>query len=385
MQSRFSELDLYLMGFLAPEEVEPLSLLTSDGVDPLRLPELGAEVEVSGVEPVTLDDIIAAEGARVPSHDLSQKDFTVAFVFLTAESLLPTTRDLEAVELVRTSFMDSFFGLTRGRALVDPDLLTVVPVVPDQVPDTALALSWLIEQQLEDGRYESHPRTPLRDTAATVMALASLGIKGPAVDDARAWLSRQSPTSVDYLARALAAGGSFTHGDLVSLRNADGGFGIAPGYRSDALDTALALTALADSDIAFELAEALAAMQLSDGGWTSIAGRDGDVMTTTEAALALARSGHYRLALQNALAWLVTRQQSDGGLGDGASTPWATARSLEAFAHGSVPPLAIAGAVSFLEPNPKLGRELERERLRDGGGAPGAPPRDDAELEHRRG
>ncbi len=182
-QSRFSELDLYLMGFLAPEEVSPLSLLVNPELDPTRLPELGAEIEASDVETVTVGQIIVVEGARSPNHDLSQKDFAVAFVFLTAESLLPTARDLEAVELIRSNFMDTFFRLTRGRALVDPDLQTVAPVTPGALPDTSLAISWLLGQQQPDGRFEAHPLTVLRDTSTAVVALSTLGIRGTPVDE----------------------------------------------------------------------------------------------------------------------------------------------------------------------------------------------------------
>ena len=349
IQSRFSELDLYLMGFLAPEEVSPLSLLVNPDVDPTRLPELGAEIEAIDVETVTVDQIIAVEGARSPNHDLSQKDFAVAFVFLTAESLLPTARDLEAVELIRSNFTDTFFGLTRGRALVDPDLQTVAPVTPGAIPDTSLAISWLLSQQQPDGRFEAHPLTALRDTSTAVVALATLGIRGTPVDDARTWMSLQNPTSVDYLARALAAGAALPLERLASFRNSDGGFGTAPGYRSDPLDTALALTAFLDTDMAIELAGVIASMQLADGSWSSIAGQPGDVMTTSEVALALALTRSHRVELQDALAWLVERQQLDGGFGDGPSAPYASARVLEAFLNGSVPPTAIDRAIAYLE------------------------------------
>ena len=348
-QSRFSELDLYLMGFLTPEEVSPLTLLVNPDVDPTRLPELGAEIEAIDVETVSVDQVIAVEGARSPSHDLSQKDFTVAFVFLTAESLLPTARDLEAVELIRSNFMDTFFGLTRGRALVDPDLQTVATVTPGALPDTALAISWLLSQQQPDGRFEAHPLTALRDTSSVVVALSTLGIRGTPVDDARTWMSLRNPTSVDYLARALAAGAALSFERLASFRNSDGGFGTAPGYRSDALDTALALTAFLETDMATELADVVASMQLTDGSWTSIAGQPGDVVTTSEAALALALTRSQLVALQDALAWLVERQQIDGGFGDGPSAPATTARVLEAFLNGTVPPSAIDRAIQYLE------------------------------------
>ncbi|MGH9388653.1 MAG: hypothetical protein ACRD1Z_03495, partial [Vicinamibacteria bacterium] len=262
VQSRFSELDLYLMGFLAPEEVSPMTLLVNPEADRTRLPELSSEIEAASVETVTIEQIIAAEGARAPSQRESQKDFTVAFVFLTAPSLLPTEGDLVAVDRVRSNFMDAFFSQTRGRALADPDLQHVTTPAAGAEPDAFRALDWLLTRQEIDGRFESHPRTAVRDTAAAVVALATMGVRGEPVDRARAFLSLQNPPSADYLARALSAGAALDGNRLLSMKNADGGFGTAPGYRSDPLDTSLALQALAAAGLNIaEIAEALVSMQ----------------------------------------------------------------------------------------------------------------------------
>jgi len=287
VQSRFSELDLYLMGLLSPEEVSPMTLLVNPDVDRTRLPELSAEVEAASVETVSIEQVLAAEGPRAPGHRDSQKDFTVAFVFLTAPSLLPTESDLTAVERVRSNFMDAFFSLTRGRALADPDLQHVIAKAAGAEPDAFRALGWLLTQQQQGGRFEAHPTTGVRDTASAVMALTTMGVRGEPVDRARAFLALQNPASVDYFARALVAGASLDARRLSSLRNADGGYGAAPGYRSDPLDTSLALQALAAAGSPdgpaelSELADTLVSMQLPDGSFSSIAGLPGDVMTTS--------------------------------------------------------------------------------------------------------
>jgi subtilase family serine protease/flagellar hook assembly protein FlgD len=341
VQSRFSDLDLYLMGFLAPEEVSPLTLLSNPEVDRTRLPELSVELEAVA-ETVTIEQIIAAEGARLPSHRGSQKDFTIAFVFLTAPDLVPTESDLGGVELVRSNFMDAFFSLSRGRALADPDLHHATTPTAGAEPDAFRALSFLLGRQQADGRFEAHPLTAVRDTASAVLALETMGVRGDSIDRARAYLSLQNSSSVDSFARALAAGAALDGSRLLALRNPDGGYGIGAGYRSDPLDTALVLQALPSGP------EPLAAMQLPDGSWSSIDGEPGDVMTTSEAALALERAGGLPGPIQAALGWLVSRQQPDGGFGDGPSTPYATALALEALLKGAAPPTSVERAIAYL-------------------------------------
>lgn len=94
--STYSDLDLYLMGFAGPEEVGEQTLLVVDeaasdaaGIEAASTPEYldryggGDNVTLAGT-PVTftVDDIIAAEGARVPSVEDSPKSFRMAFLVL---------------------------------------------------------------------------------------------------------------------------------------------------------------------------------------------------------------------------------------------------------------------------------------------------------------
>ncbi|MES2643136.1 MAG: MYXO-CTERM sorting domain-containing protein [Myxococcota bacterium] len=94
--STYSDLDLYLMGLVGPDEVGPQSLLlvdeaeaTAAGIEAASTPEYlnrysgGNNVTLAGT-PVsfTVDDIIAAEGARIPSVEDSPKDFRMAFLVL---------------------------------------------------------------------------------------------------------------------------------------------------------------------------------------------------------------------------------------------------------------------------------------------------------------
>lgn len=95
--STYSDLDLYLMGLVGPEEVGEQTLLQVSDVDAAEAGvEAGSTPEYlarfSGSRNVTvaatpltftLDDILAAEGERVPSVDDSPKEFRMAFLILT--------------------------------------------------------------------------------------------------------------------------------------------------------------------------------------------------------------------------------------------------------------------------------------------------------------
>ena len=111
-QSVYSPLDLYLMGMTAKEQVPPMLLINNPAVDPTQLPHLGDTISGTA-KTVTIDDIIAAEGTRVPDAASSQKKFNVGFVLLTRPGDNATAA-VQAVETVRTTFAGRFAELTRG-------------------------------------------------------------------------------------------------------------------------------------------------------------------------------------------------------------------------------------------------------------------------------
>ena len=70
------------MGMIPKEQVPPMLLVDNAAVDKTQLPQLGATI-TGTAKTVTIDDIIAAEGARVPAAATSQKKFDLGFVLLT--------------------------------------------------------------------------------------------------------------------------------------------------------------------------------------------------------------------------------------------------------------------------------------------------------------
>jgi hypothetical protein len=126
----FSALDQYIMGLRAPQEV-PDSFV-------IRNPTLGLQscygdapegrdcgprrnVTTGGTRmPVSIDQVIAANGPRVPGVETSQKVFRTAFILLTTRP--PAQSTLDKLNLYRTAWVEYFFRATDGRGQVDTRL-----------------------------------------------------------------------------------------------------------------------------------------------------------------------------------------------------------------------------------------------------------------------
>lgn len=136
--STYSDLDLYLMGFLPPEEVGGQTFLVVSPEEQARVgreaastPEgfaetyagMGQAVTVSAT-PVafTVDDIIAAEGARDPAAADSPRSFKMAMVILVLSSDVIDPDTLSAIDGVRTTFESDWEADVRGLADLDTTL-----------------------------------------------------------------------------------------------------------------------------------------------------------------------------------------------------------------------------------------------------------------------
>ncbi len=116
--STYSDLDLYLMGFVGPEEVGEQTLLLVDeadadaaGVEPASTPEYldrysgGHNITLAGTPvPFTVDDIIAAEGERVPAAAESPRSFRMAFLVLVLSEDAFDDQIIADVDQVRQTF-----------------------------------------------------------------------------------------------------------------------------------------------------------------------------------------------------------------------------------------------------------------------------------------
>ncbi|HVQ14302.1 MAG TPA: hypothetical protein VMS40_11960, partial [Vicinamibacterales bacterium] len=256
----YSPLDLYLMGFYKPEEVAPFFVIQNPAIDKTQVNE--ENVTIGGTkQAVTVNDIIAAEGARVPAADQAQKDFRIGFVLLTGVNEAVSDQQVAALNNIRNAFMTRFSIMTGGRGIaqVYPEAMPLVsegtPTIvnggeirttPSSVDD---GLAWLRSRQAAAGYWADKDTTTVRDTTVATGTLATLDGSFAGTNAALQWLTDHPSTNTDYLARhsrlltELNGNATPIRTQLVGLQNTDGGWGVAAGYQSDPLDTALAVLA----------------------------------------------------------------------------------------------------------------------------------------------
>lgn len=163
----YSQLDLYLMGLIPPEDVDPWLLLKDanvvsnpvgwgngeinettspyyyvrDFVDSNNIPPIvvtGTPVEV------TLDDVVFMEGARQPDSTLSQRDFRMAFVIMHPESQPVDFDDYLVVEDTRRGLKALWEDMVLDEAVLtttlgtgDAYLFTPATFTPDVIHEPA--------------------------------------------------------------------------------------------------------------------------------------------------------------------------------------------------------------------------------------------------------
>ena len=143
----YSELDMYLMGFMDPDEVEDWFLI--DNPVTLRNPigwgvgESDApyytirayypEEEVEDLPPIrvrgdrvdiSLDDVIAVHGEREPDFEESQREFNMAFVIMMPGSEAITFDEYLVVEDIAEELTALWENMVRGEAVLNHDIGT---------------------------------------------------------------------------------------------------------------------------------------------------------------------------------------------------------------------------------------------------------------------
>lgn len=111
-----SPLDLYLMGFYDKSEVPPVLLIDNPDIDSAKLPEAGATA-TGALKTITIDDVIAAEGERIPSSAASQKAFRTAFIFITRPGTF-TGNEISGIENIRNAWAGKFSEMTGGKGTI---------------------------------------------------------------------------------------------------------------------------------------------------------------------------------------------------------------------------------------------------------------------------
>jgi len=124
----YSRLDLYLMGFLKPEDVRDTFIVEGArrfSPDFPFAPESSPEPDVSfqgSAHSVKIDDIIAANGNREPDSSTSQKSFRHLFVLIVKKENPSTPEELTAVDQLRREWESFFSKATLGLGKIDTQI-----------------------------------------------------------------------------------------------------------------------------------------------------------------------------------------------------------------------------------------------------------------------
>ena len=145
---KFSDLDLYLMGLLPPDEVAPWFLIEepTNCIDsaqpnmecaPADAFQFKAEsYTVSGTRrDLTIDDVIEFEGPRVPAFGDAPKDFDVSFIVLKRKGEVLCDDELELLEALVERSISMWNEQTRGVSKLNPRTATARPVPAGQSCD----------------------------------------------------------------------------------------------------------------------------------------------------------------------------------------------------------------------------------------------------------
>jgi hypothetical protein len=123
------------MGFRDPAEVGPL-FYVSNVTDTSRIassaPAIGVTFRGTRKD-LTVNDIIAAEGPRLPDFLTSPKVFSQAFILLVRQGASPSSAELDKMSRIRRRWQDFFLQATDGLGTTDTTLIST-PLISSITP-----------------------------------------------------------------------------------------------------------------------------------------------------------------------------------------------------------------------------------------------------------
>jgi hypothetical protein len=128
---RYSKLDQYIMGFRDPSQIG--SMFYVDNVSgttrtPSSAPAIGVTFRGTR-QNVTVNDIIATEGPRIPTVAAAPKLFKQAFILLVQRGTSPSATEVAKLDRIRQRWQAFFVQATDGLGTADTSL-TTLPVTP---------------------------------------------------------------------------------------------------------------------------------------------------------------------------------------------------------------------------------------------------------------
>lgn len=112
----YSYLDLYLMGLISPAEVPNFFILRN--LVPVGRDANGHPIFKADRTKVTIQDVIAVEGPRLPDVDHSQKDFNTGMVVVVEHGKKPSPELIERTNGIRDRWIDYWTTTTGHRSMM---------------------------------------------------------------------------------------------------------------------------------------------------------------------------------------------------------------------------------------------------------------------------
>ena len=110
----WSYLDLYLMGMISPAEVPDFFILRN--LVPAGRDANGHAIFKADRTKITIQDVIAVEGPRLPAVDQAQKNFNTGMVLVVEHGKTPSPKLIESVNAIRERWMDYWTTTTGHRS-----------------------------------------------------------------------------------------------------------------------------------------------------------------------------------------------------------------------------------------------------------------------------
>ncbi|HVN83000.1 MAG TPA: IPT/TIG domain-containing protein, partial [Terriglobia bacterium] len=131
---RFGKLDQYLMGYLSASDVGSLFYVKSPSgtyhvaTDVTEPSDIGLTFRGTRAD-LSVNDIIAAIGPRIPDSSTAPRVFHQATILLVERGTLPSSADLNKLGLIQQRFQQYFTQATNGLGVIDISL-NAIPVLP---------------------------------------------------------------------------------------------------------------------------------------------------------------------------------------------------------------------------------------------------------------
>ena len=130
----YSDLDQYMMGLRAPDEVSPSFLVDSPSpqINPARVPALNVTFSGKRVE-VRVDQIVSANGSRLPNSVIAPKSFNFAFVLVVPKGATPTPEQVAKMDAIRRAWETFYPQATSSRGTASTSLIRGLHLSPNPV------------------------------------------------------------------------------------------------------------------------------------------------------------------------------------------------------------------------------------------------------------